>query len=41
MICRLLDEIEEQVPWEGPGRHKTIQHWRALERIRERRDQRQ
>jgi hypothetical protein len=34
VIYKLLDEIEEQVPWEGLGRNKTVQYWKARESIR-------
>lgn len=38
-IYRLLDYIEEQVPWEGPGRYRTIQFKKAWEKILEHREQ--
>jgi hypothetical protein len=37
LIYRLLDVIEEAVPWEGPGRYKTVQKWRARDKIHEHR----
>lgn len=39
LIYRLLDVIEEAVPWEGAGRYKTVQYWKAWEKIREHREE--
>jgi hypothetical protein len=38
-VYRLLDVIEEAIPWEGPGRYRTIEEWKAWDKISEFRTQ--
>jgi hypothetical protein len=41
VIYHLLDEIEEQIPWEGISRYWSIQFYKAWDRVRDHRERKE